>query len=385
MRRLLVALALTVAVILPAADGAAAQPAPSFQLGFSTLASLIPSIVGQPLENEHFDLSSGDALQRTSSGLMVWRKADNVAAFTDGSTTWLIGPQGLQSRPNDTQFDWETAVAAATPTPPPASTNNNGVSLTFSQASDGSWVGRGTVQNTLGVPADVEVNVVGFDPSTGNPIIDAPTVYLQAIAAGGSAPIRVSVPTTANALNWQSFVTSHPTSANATFTMDVGAGQPLEVDSTLAGAITELRKVDNGDALVKTAAQSGVIISESPLPASILGDFVPDAGSITISADLESTSAWVRATVLAHELQHAADAASGFVPQTTQQCLQEETNAFQRQSVVWSDLWHNHLPADVDQLHAELNDVTTTVTTNPQAFAAQLARRYRSECGALRP
>ncbi|HEX2923954.1 MAG TPA: hypothetical protein VHS28_08005 [Chloroflexota bacterium] len=379
MRRLLIALALTLAVAIPMVEGTEAQAGPQFQFGFSTLASLIPSIVGQPLENEHFDVTSGNSLQQTTNGLMVWRKADNVAAFTDGSTTWVIGPQGLQTRPNDTRFDWETAA-----TPTSTQTVTNGVSLTFSRAADGGWVGRGNVQNTLGVPADVEVNVVGFDPSSGNPVIDAPTVYVLGLAQGGSAPIRVSVPTTADSVNWQTFVTSHPTSADANFTMDVGASQPLSVDPALAGAIAELRRVDNGDALVKSAADNGVVISESSLPASILGGFAPEEGEITIAAALEDSSAWVRATVLAHELQHAADAASGFVPQTTQQCLQEETNAFQRQSVVWNDFWRNRLPADVDRLHAELNDVTNTVNNNPQAFAALLARRYRSECGASR-
>jgi hypothetical protein len=104
-----------------------ADPAPSFQLGFRQLASLIPSVVGQPLEPERHDPSSGDALQSTSTGLLVWRKSDNWTAFTDGATTWIYGPNGLQTRPDDERFPWEqdggTVVAAATaPPPPPAPT-----------------------------------------------------------------------------------------------------------------------------------------------------------------------------------------------------------------------------------------------------------------------
>lgn len=379
MRRLLIGLILALAVSLPVAENAPAQAPPQFQLGFATLSSLIPDVVGQPLENEHFNAATNDSLQRTTTGLMVWMKSDNVAAFTDGSTTWLLGPLGLQSRPNGTQFDWEATTQSAT-----TSASSNGVTMTFSRAPDGNWVGRGTVQNLRGVTEDVEVNVVGFDPNSGVPLIDAPTAFVSRILAGGSAPISVLVPTMANAVNWQLLVTSHPSSENADFTLDVGASRPLDVDPSLAGAVNELRKVDGGDQLVRTAAESGVLVQQSPLPASVLGDFVPDERTITISSALDSYSAWVRATVLAHELQHAADAAAGFVPQTTAQCLQVETNAFQRQSTVWSDLWRNNLPADIDQLHAELNDVATTVANNPQAFAAELARRYRSECGALR-
>ncbi len=80
---------------------------PTFKLGFATLASMIPNIVGQPVENEHFNPATGDSLQRTTTGLMVWRKADNWTAFTNGYMTWINGPYGLQSRLNTARFPWE--------------------------------------------------------------------------------------------------------------------------------------------------------------------------------------------------------------------------------------------------------------------------------------
>ncbi|MHB1160834.1 MAG: hypothetical protein ACYC3V_10970 [Chloroflexota bacterium] len=58
------------------------------------------------MEDEHWG-ANGDSLQQTSTGLMVWRKADNWTAFTNGSRTWINGPAGVQERGNDERFDWE--------------------------------------------------------------------------------------------------------------------------------------------------------------------------------------------------------------------------------------------------------------------------------------
>lgn len=80
----------------------------AFHLGFADVAALIPDLAGECLGDEVHS-ASGDALQPTTGGLLVWRKADNWTAFTDGSTTWINGPFGLQSRPNDQTFDWEAA------------------------------------------------------------------------------------------------------------------------------------------------------------------------------------------------------------------------------------------------------------------------------------
>ena len=87
-----------------------------FVLGFATLKALIdevegPDKVGQCLENEHFNPEKGAALQQTTGGLLVWRKADNRTAFTDGHRTWINGPYGLQVRLNTEHFDWEVPAA----------------------------------------------------------------------------------------------------------------------------------------------------------------------------------------------------------------------------------------------------------------------------------
>ena len=93
-----------------------------FILGFATLKALIddaegPDKVGECLETQRFNPENGDALQQTTGGLLVWRKADNWTAFTDGYRTWINGPHGLQARLNTEQFDWEQPTPSPTPTP----------------------------------------------------------------------------------------------------------------------------------------------------------------------------------------------------------------------------------------------------------------------------
>lgn len=86
-----------------------------FLYGFAALAEMIPDIVGQPLEDEHYS-GEGNSLQATTGGLLVWRKADNWTAFTDGERTWINGPEGLQIRLNTERFEWEADYAAFHPT-----------------------------------------------------------------------------------------------------------------------------------------------------------------------------------------------------------------------------------------------------------------------------
>jgi hypothetical protein len=81
-------------------------PEPVFQLGFAALAAQIPDVVGVPLDNEQ--PTATGSMQRTSTGLMVWRSADNWTGFTDGSRTWVVGPQGIVERGNDDRFPFES-------------------------------------------------------------------------------------------------------------------------------------------------------------------------------------------------------------------------------------------------------------------------------------
>jgi hypothetical protein len=72
----------------------------------------VPRAVGVCLEDRQTDVANGDAYQRTTGGMLVWRKADNRTAFTDGCRTWVNGPRGPEERRNTQRFIWEGDASA---------------------------------------------------------------------------------------------------------------------------------------------------------------------------------------------------------------------------------------------------------------------------------
>jgi peptidoglycan/xylan/chitin deacetylase (PgdA/CDA1 family) len=115
-RSLPVALALALLLL----GSGALRPSPAsacdFALGFKALHDAIPDRVGACLDDERHDPANGDAVQHAAGGLLVWRKADNLTAFTDGARTWIDGPYGLQSRANGDCLWWELCPGRPAPT-----------------------------------------------------------------------------------------------------------------------------------------------------------------------------------------------------------------------------------------------------------------------------
>ncbi|MGE3913583.1 MAG: hypothetical protein AB7K36_29805 [Chloroflexota bacterium] len=57
----------------------------------------------------------GDLSQPTTRGTLTLRIADLVTMFSDGQTTWLYGPNGLETRASTSRLPWETAGSTAAP------------------------------------------------------------------------------------------------------------------------------------------------------------------------------------------------------------------------------------------------------------------------------
>ncbi len=111
MKKSLAAIALSLCLTFFAAASAHAAADCQFVLGFKTLRDLIGhDVVGECLEDQRYT-AAGDSEQRTTGGLLVWRKADNWIAFTDGYRTWVNGPNGLEQRLNTELLPWEAARA----------------------------------------------------------------------------------------------------------------------------------------------------------------------------------------------------------------------------------------------------------------------------------
>ena len=74
------------------AGGPFCQPGqvPTFVYGIAELQSRLGATMGVPIECEHIDPTSGDTLQRTTTGLAYHRPSMNTSMFTDGSTHWAL-------------------------------------------------------------------------------------------------------------------------------------------------------------------------------------------------------------------------------------------------------------------------------------------------------
>jgi len=83
----------------PASADAAVGPcmpgSPRFVQGFAELKRQVGAAMGDPLQCEHTDSTSGDIVQESSTGLAYYRRGTNVAAFTDGWRHWAVTARGL--------------------------------------------------------------------------------------------------------------------------------------------------------------------------------------------------------------------------------------------------------------------------------------------------
>jgi hypothetical protein len=199
---------LALAVVVSVAATAHAQPTCHFALGFAQLHDLIPDIVGECVDDEVHDPTTGDALQRTTHGLLVWRKADNWTAFTDGSQSWVNGPLGLQQRSNDERFWWEANPDSFPIVPPPmpgeqCHTAGLSLSLVGVDAGAGNLVGTFRFTNTLDVAciffgypgAQLLDDAANPLPTTvvrgGGPFSNAPPPMTVTVAPHASALVRI--------------------------------------------------------------------------------------------------------------------------------------------------------------------------------------------------
>ncbi len=350
-----------------------------FVLGFRTLRDLIPDIVGDCKVSQQYNPQNGDALQETTRGLLVWRKADNFTAFTDGHRSWVNGPNGLQRRLNTERFDWEAKepVSEKSPARRCFLTDADVRFEKFVPSYDGSTWGSGTIRNPCDQPINVIVDVYANASKDGPTVMDAPSIFVLDLAPRASKPLTVRIPYSAFAgwFTWYwDLVDDEPSC--------YGPRQAtcLSFDRWLTSALRSLTRSKDGAWLVKVAAENGVRIVRSETDIGVLGRYNRPRKTITIDSRLDAYSSWVRAAVLAHELQHAESDAAGRWPESASGCYRAEEEAFRREANIWAELWGNQMPPNVDSVHEELNDISFTTARDPVGFAMSLIRRYGRQC-----
>jgi predicted Rdx family selenoprotein len=205
--------AVGVALTLPLGASASAQASQCaraciFVLGFAQLHDELPDVVGDCTEDMHFDPATGDALQSTTDGLLVWRKTDRLAAFTNGEQTWLAGPFGIQNRVDSERFAWEPDPTGLPiiPAPQPGErcpTAGIAVSLLGADPGAGNVVGTFGLTNMLGVPCTfygyVGAELLESDDSPlptvvlrgAGPFTNGPDASRIEVTPGGSAEFLV--------------------------------------------------------------------------------------------------------------------------------------------------------------------------------------------------
>src|SRR5262249_7267814 len=79
----------------------------------------------------------------------------------------------------------------------------------------------------------------------------------------------------------------------------------LLADHWLAGAISRLEQQDKGRWLLRVASEHHVTLVRGHTSIDSYGEFSPALNKVTLDLRIDDYSAWERAAVLAHELQHA--------------------------------------------------------------------------------
>ena len=101
-RRSAMSLVALIALLAPSGSASAqsapfcdAGKSPEFVFGFKDLRAAVGEPMGQAMECEHAEATTGDSHQATSTGLSFYRKRTNTPTFTNGTEHWALTRDGL--------------------------------------------------------------------------------------------------------------------------------------------------------------------------------------------------------------------------------------------------------------------------------------------------
>lgn len=397
----LIVVAIVISVLVPLVPPLAlAEEGCEFRLGFAALREALirkegRDVVGACLENEHHNAVNGDGLQRTTGGLLVWRKSDNWTAFTDGYRTWVNGPHGIERRLNIERFSWEkdpsvqgapSLQCVSNPESAVKSRDVDVVRYDLFRTAWGATVMNVRVRNNCAEARRIEFRTRVYRDDSSPPLAVGRTyedhfgpyeergyLYGWADPNGAYPPIEPSHKVVFR-WNWVKVGSDEP------HCIDVGGSRCLIADPRLRSTIEDLASVPDGAELLKMAADFGVSMRRDTLPAGALAAYQPLTRVITVHTDLDDYGEFERAAVLAHELRHAVDHAQGKLGETVGECLLAEERAFAKQSEVWYKLWRDVLPRPGNALQLRLNQTAEATRYNPVWLSERVLQAYGESC-----
>jgi hypothetical protein len=440
---LLLALLLTLVSLVPVQTQPAFAQACSFSLGFKALRDQIPAIVGDCLENESFNPANGNAEQRTTGGLLVWRKADNWTAFTNGSITWLNGPFGLQSRPNGSRFEWEAGLPGQPVVRAPAAPPSPISRPASEQAATATQSGWATVVGVAG-PAVVladspsgerlrvwHLGTIGPTEDQGNWATQATEAHRKLLARGTrvwleaepglEAPIDGLVlrhvlrdgdparPVGGELLKagtvWvfphahHAYVEAYAdrqaeavraragawgeTGASAVFLPRGEQRGGFPINPRVLSALQVLDRSEAGHDLLVSVNRFPVEISVSRTGPGEIGFFVPRWYTIQLGEAVMTASSESLAAVLIHELTHTRQMIDEQIDAVPFDCYEAEIEAFNMAAVFWQSLYGlgGKVPARGTRLDLLETELNDTLEQYQRGFIAERVRRsYSHQC-----
>jgi hypothetical protein len=339
--------------------------APTFVQGFAQLKARLGDIMGEPIECEHTNGANGDVLQQTTTGLAFWRKSTNTATFTDGYRHWALTARGLVT--------WEGDSID-----PPANARPAGGSQTAG--------GSGQAGQSAGVGGRTEATAVS---AIGPGRRRTPNEYV--FRTVDSAPQLSGWPCLSRnpSCGREDWWAQWNELQDSNWLQFRYIGPGLVTEGRFVEAIALLWIWPEGRQLLEMAAEHGVAIYSSPqIARRAFAAYRPADRSLMVNPNFTEVSTWLLADVLAHELRHASDHATGTrMSSSYEDCIAREQAAFatERDFVRWLAERQGGLPSpeQVSKLLSQedfalFSDVYRTL--NSPNLNAQVEESYRQIC-----
>ncbi len=389
----------------------------AFRFGFKELYDLIPNTVGQCLETEQYNVS-GDSFQRTTGGLLVWRKADNMTTFTDGYWTWIHGEKGLQKRRNSERFDWDPLDSKLADAIETLRTTPSGERVYTLFMQSGATAQFGLLEGLSSYSTYRNLIIINEQYRHESPEALAHTLIWPAVGLYNEAERsqswsecmeRVIDQETAQAQWWRELFgvdgKGNPTDLERWANYEVAllvneslrywvrlsphyreqcvkyGAPPQHIDPVLAKAYRTA--LMGGESTLGKAAAATVIAAKTGVvfgPAEGYGYYFPAHNRIVVREELRNASADVLAAVLIHETMHVAQYRERSGLRSPAECVEDEIEAFKAEAQWWAE-WHGHDGKDnPNQVEQRMNELMYAWLTELLEAFVLLSDGYQEQC-----